>query len=407
MNQMTIAEAYRIVQNDQLEREELIDAISTHTGATRKAILRKLSQLETEDTGVDSEAAEEPVDSDEEDWGAVGMEESVKLALLKENSKLKQQVKKLSTERGGHNILLEEIAQNMPSIKPLPMVYRVDRNSKKDVATLCLTLCDWHCGQVSEISQINHFDYNTLVKRVDVLIRKVLDWCELHRNSYRIEEVCLLCAGDFISGDIHDELIRTNEFSSSEQVVRVSELLSKVISSFSPHFKKVRVEFVTFDNHSRLTVKPMFSDSTANLNYVVGYLTKSLVRNLPNVVFNLYPVLQQVVTVQNRRYLLMHGNCIRGGGGGVPLVGIKKKCWAEGFLRMNLPKDLHFDKIVLGHFHSLALTDEVVCCPSIVATADYDTASSRTAKSAQLAWLVSGRYEFDFIEFYLNEGERY
>jgi len=410
MNSITIAEAYKIIENDRLEKEELIESIIARTGATRKAVLRKLNDLQS------NEDLEEPFPSTgdegtegdvltEDESQAVPIDESVKLALLKENSKLRQQVKKLSTERGSRNIFLEEIVQNVHSINPQISVYHSEKASSKNNATLCLSLLDWHIGEVEHVPQINSYNYEIAKNRIHLLIKKVLDWCELHRNSYRIDEICLMCAGDFISGDIHEELIRSNEFSCPEQVVKASELLSEVIASFSPHFKIVRAEFVTHDNHGRNTEKVQFSDSMNSYNYIVGYLTQSLVKNLKNVRFNLYPAIQQVIPVQDRRYLLMHGNCIRGGAGGIPLLGINKRAWKEGFLRMNLSPELKFDKIVLGHFHSLALTDEMICCPSVAGTASYDSASCRTAKSAQLAWLVSGRYEFDFIEFYLSEGE--
>lgn len=419
-NNMTIAEAFKLME-DINDREELIGEIQQMTGATRKSIVRKIGQLiEEGEVDKDEDFVEENIDEEEandpfpfntlysnpnED---IDMGDSVKLALIKENSKLKTQLKKLSIERGGKNMLLEKIVSEINGIKPLPMIYKGDTNKKKSHATLVSLLSDFHIGSEEYIPGFNKFNFEIATRRVDLFLNKVLDWCELHRNSYIVDEICLVCLGDLISGDIHDELIRTNEFSSPEQVKRASELLSHIISSVAPHFKKVRVEFVVPDNHSRVTTKMQFADGTNSYNYLVGHLSKALVKTVPNVEFNIYPEIQQIIQIQERRYLIMHGNCVRGGSGGLfPMTGISRKLWRESHLRMNMPDNMHFDKILMGHYHSPVDTPDVSVAGCLVSSTGFDASAARHTPACITSFFVCGRYEFDYTPFWLNEGETY
>lgn len=444
---MTIAQAYRIIKKDQLDKEALIDAIYSRTGATRKAILKKLNQLRQEAEEKDSEIYEESSEimedlieeitnqedseTDETEIDEIqspscfypklpfnlepdgGIEEdeteiSVKLALMKENQQLKASLKKLRLERGTANLLLEDIAKTVSAIKPLPMIYCGNKDTTKKSATLVSLLADFHIGSEEYIPGFNRFNYDVACKRINLYLRKVLDWCELHRNSYIVDEICLVCLGDLISGDIHDELRRTNEFSCPEQVKKASELLSVIVSSVAPHFKKVRVEFVVPDNHSRVTEKIQFADGTNSYNYLVGHLTKALTRDIPNVEFNVYPEIQQVIRIQGRRYLIMHGNCVRGGGGQLfPMTGISRKLWRESHLRMNMSEDMHFDKILMGHYHSPIDTPDISVAGCLVSSTGFDASAARHTPACITSFFVSGKHEFDYTPFWLNEGETY
>jgi len=223
-----------------------------------------------------------------------------------------------------------------------------------------------------------------------------------------VDEICLVCLGDLISGDIHDELVRTNEFSCPEQVKKASELLASIINAVSPHFKKVRVEFIVADNHSRVTDKMQFADGTNSYNYLVGHLSKALVQNIKNVEFNIYPVIQQIINIQDRRYLIMHGNCVRGGAGGLfPMTGISRKLWRESHLRMNMTEDMHFDKILMAHYHSPLFTPDVAVAGCLVSSTGFDASAARHTPACITSFFVCGKYEFDYTPFWLNEGETY
>jgi len=417
MNRVTIREAYESLSDQISDREEMILSIMEVTGSTRSAVVRKLGVLtdrfdnveelvEIAEGGDLSEVMDD--DGDPEDSYDSSFEreittnDSVNLALLKENQWLKKQINKRNLERGSENLLLQELSESLHKFKPSPMVFKTEKNSKKAVVSEVWHLTDWHIGSYSNVKGFNQFNYKIACERINKYLEKTLEWTYLHRNNYIVNELVILCTGDLISGDIHEELLRTNEFSCPQQCVKASELISHAVATAAPHFQKVRVEFIVADNHSRVTKKPQFEDCTNNYNYLVGYMAKNHVKDLPNVQFNLYPVLQEVITVQKMKYLTMHGNTIRGFGG-LPFLGIIKNLGREAFYRMNMDSELHFDKIVLGHYHTSIHSTEFNMGASLSGDTGFDRSCSRHSRAAQTAWLVHDKHEFDFTEFRLDE----
>lgn len=423
-DKMTIRDAYEKLP-DTADREYVIAKIQAMTGATRKAIVRKLNSLEDiggiEDSNLESAlkelddnkylSQEEEIDEDvldaleNGDIEEVPMEDSVNLALMKENSKLRRIVKKMSAERGGHNILLSEITDQIPKIVPLPIAYKANKNSDKKMVTEVWHFTDWHIGEMidkDEIEGLNSFNYKIADQRVNIFVEKALDWTKLHRNSYTVDELVILCTGDMVSGDIHDELTRTNEFPLPEQCAKSGALIARAVSTAAAHFKKVRVEYIVADNHSRLLHKPQAKQAGYNsMNYIVGTIAKLMLEKHPNVEFNLHPVVYQLVKIQNTKYLCCHGNNIRSFGA-IPRAGMAKLVGMESFYRMKKDMNLRFDKLVIGHYHSASIDQTTIMGSSLTGSNEYDRNCGRLGRASQTAWFIYDNFEFDFTEFFLD-----
>ena len=118
--------------------------------------------------------------------------------------------------------------------------------------------------------------------------------------------------------------------------------------------------------------------------------------------------MQQIIKIQKRRYLIMHGNCVRGGGGQLfPMTGISRKLWRESHLRMNMGEDMHFDKILMGHYHSPIDTPDISVAGCLVSSTGFDASAARHTPACITSFFVSGKHEFDYTPFWLNEGETY
>ena len=102
-------------------------------------------------------------------------------------------------------------------------------------------------------------------------------------------------------------------------------MVSSLIAQIAPYFHSVTVHFVSEDNHARLTKKPQAKEAGMNsLNYLVGKMIEAYVKDLSNVRMNIYPMLEKVVNVNDRLYLITHGHTIRGWMG-VPWYGVERK----------------------------------------------------------------------------------
>jgi hypothetical protein len=328
------------------------------------------------------------------------------ISVKAENTELRAKIQKMRQDIGEQKELLSDVlahVKKLPAIAPrkLDTVERVV--SSPCIANVHCT--DWHIGMKAdpaEIEDFNAFDFGIAKDRVAQLGQSIVNWVTMHRGAYTVDEIVLHCTGDFVSGDIHQELLVTNEFPTPVQAVKAGGLLSDFVAMLAPHFPKIRVEFVTLDNHGRLTKKPQKSQGGFNnWSYVVGHVAAERLAKFSQVQFNIYPRASQVVEVNGLRYLLMHGNGIMGTWG-IPWYGIERRKQRESMARMNMEVGKHFDKIVLGHFHSALNHEHWQIGGSLSGTDANDHTEGRHSRPHQTVWMVHPKHgEFDWLRFYL------
>jgi hypothetical protein len=100
--------------------------------------------------------------------------------------------------------------------------------------------------------------------------------------------------------------------------------------------------------------------------------------------------------------LTSHGDGILGTWG-IPFYGIERKKQREAMARMNMPIDKHFDKIVIGHFHSAVNHEHWMIGGSLSGTTEFDHKMGRHSLPHQTAWFVHPRHgEFDWSRWWLE-----
>lgn len=375
--------------------------------ASKNTLADFLLEQVTENQFVNAPSNGQSVQNCKADDGQKNATTNKEAALKEEVQRLKKQLEKRTVSVGSDELFVERLEESIanvaPSVKFTTEKWRGDSTFKHNHgATEVLHISDWHIGEVDNIGGFNHFNYNIACERVKTLTNKVLSWTKMHRSMYKVDELVILATGDMISGEIHDELRRTNEFPAPEQCVKAALLISKMVNELSSSFKKVRVEYIVHDNHSRTTKKIEFAPGTNSYNYIVGTMAKILLRDNDTVEFNIYPEIQQVVQVEGLRYLITHGNSIRGGFAGIPYYGMNRKLGAEALIRMNMPEEWHFNRIVMGHYHTPFMNNGVEMTGCLSSTTAFDHASGRHSPACQTAWLVSNKFEMDYSIFWLS-----
>ncbi|RMH82633.1 MAG: hypothetical protein D6683_02800, partial [Actinomyces sp.] len=76
-----------------------------------------------------------------------------------------------------------------------------------------LLLSDWHFGEVvdpREVDGANAFDDEIAERRWSRVIDETPEMLRRHLHGYRFEFLVVALLGDMLSGDIHEELARTN-----------------------------------------------------------------------------------------------------------------------------------------------------------------------------------------------------
>lgn len=328
-------------------------------------------------------------------------------SLRKENAELKKMLEAQKIAAGEQSEIVAEILAATQVAEP-PKLLPVATSKASKVAnpvTLVGHCTDWHVGMVTDPSEIENFGVNNWAetqRRVNLFGDKLINEANLHRSVYGLEECVLLGTSDWISGDIHEELMRTNEFPPPVQAVKAGYLFGALILKLAPHFARVRVEFLTPGNHDRLTKKPQKSEGGFNSwGFVTAHIAAQHVSACSNVQFNIHAMLQQVVNVAGQRYLIAHGNGIIGTWG-IPYYGIDRRKQREAMARMNMPEERHFHKIVIGHFHSALNHEHWNIGGSLTGTDANDHSCGRHSTPHQTAWFVHPKHgEFGWTRFWL------
>ena len=323
-------------------------------------------------------------------------------------SSLQSTIGEYRSEHGKLQSFFDDVTMAIDAYVPNKQVY-TPSPSKARVTTPCSVVaqaCDWHMGAVqprAEIEGFNEFSPEICRQRVYEFAKKLIDWTEVHRAAYHIDELVLLVLGDLISGDIHDELRVTAEFPAPVQCVEAGGLLAEFVSMLAPHFANVRVEFVVEDNHGRLTKKPQAREAGLNtFNYLVGHIAKLHLAKTDNVQFNIYPQYEAVVQVAGRKYLLCHGHGVSGWMG-FPYYGIERKVAKEAMKRMNGPDANRFNRVILGHWHAPMTHPIFWIGGSVSGTDAYDHKCGRASPPSQASWIVHPKYsEFDRVDWDLR-----
>jgi predicted phosphodiesterase len=325
-------------------------------------------------------------------------------SLRSDITELKRLLKEAKRSTGDTEEQLHEIMQAVDTVEPPKIQYKPQRKSKNPPCSLVVHCTDWHIGQTTNsqhIEEFGEFNYDIACKRIETLIQKVVDWTDLNRKSYTIDEVVVLGTGDWVSGGIHQELEMTNEFPVPVQAVKAGYLLGGLLTAFSSSFSTVRAEVITAGNHDRLTKKPQCEDGGLNSwGYVTAAVAKENVRTVNNVTVNIYPQTHKVVQVAGQRYLIAHGDGIQGTWG-IPYYGIDRVKSREATSRMNMAEQYHFDKIIIGHFHSALNHEHWMIGGSLSGTTAYDHKAGRHSKPHQTAWLVHNTFDFGWARWWL------
>jgi len=326
-------------------------------------------------------------------------------------AQLSQAEKRLTEYKAGVGSIqsaMRDIAESVLAMpQPKPFYKKPQVRKVKSPVALVVHFTDWQTGAVQdadEIEGINAYSPEIQRARLTHFVGDVLDWTELHRSSYYVDECRVLATGDFISGGIHDELRVTNEWPAPRQAVEAAYMLAENVSALSAHFPKVVVEFLIVDNHGRLSKKPQHKEAGYNNhNYPLAVLAKEVLRAHENVEFNIYPRAMQVVEVKNRRYLLIHGHQVMGWAG-FPYYGLQRQVGKEAMKRMRtLQQRLMFYRVITGHWHAPLRHPWYWIGGSVSGTDAFDHEQGREAEPCQVAWFVHPKHgEFDETNWMLR-----
>ncbi|MHB1702150.1 MAG: hypothetical protein ACYCSN_18855 [Acidobacteriaceae bacterium] len=318
---------------------------------------------------------------------------------------LEKSLKKERLATGEARLNAIQLTEAIREATPSKMVYAPSKADKKTPITCVLHLTDLHNGEITkkdEVDGFGEFNPEIFTQRLQRLGERLIEFVNVQRSGYNIPHLHILGTGDYVSGDIHEELKVTNAYPAPVQAVRAGYDLGALTAMLAPHFETVTTDWITSDNHGRLTRKNQAAEGGLNnWGYVVAHASARHVSALPNVKVNIHAKPSALVRIGSERYLCFHGHEIKGWAG-IPYYGFDRRAAMEAVKRMGVA-DAAFTKMVFGHFHVAVNTLLYNSGGSLSGTNTFDHASGRHARAHQTSWLVHPEHgEFGFTRWWLS-----
>jgi predicted phosphodiesterase len=223
--------------------------------------------------------------------------------------------------------------------------------------TPVLVLADWHAGEVvrrDELNGINAYNRQIMVRRVHRVIETAIDIAMHHVVNPKYHGIVVPILGDMVTGEIHDELTRTNDPDPLPAVLLVADLLTEALRRLHAVFGKVYVPAVC-GNHGRMDRKPQVKTFTPrNYDWLIYQMIERRLQDLgvKDVVIESSFANEVSFTIHGHRFLALHGHDlgVRGGDGIIgPLGPIMRGRIKVGAQQASIGRD--FDTLLLGHWH--------------------------------------------------------
>lgn len=294
----------------------------------------------------------------------------------------------LEKELGDVTNALREMSGLM-SRSPQPPEWALSKLGASHRAAGLLHISDIHAGEVvnaNQIDGVNSYNLEICQTRLRRLFGAAIEILPRWARDCQLEGIIVAINGDLISGDIHEELLRTNALAAIPSVWFVADELAAGLAKLADVFGKV-FACVTPGNHGRTTAK-MPSKETANLSYdtAVGEALRRHFINDDRVTIAVSPSRDALYSVFGWNILQTHHD--QGGGGGQgwagPLLPVMRK--GKQIEWTAAQRGVTYDIILTAHHHVSGKVGKILANGSVVGYNEY-ASSIRAAPELPQQWL--------------------
>ena len=262
------------------------------------------------------------------------------------------------------------LSSTMP--EPPSYVHSPKRQSGSEAIILMAT--DWQWGEVVDLKAmdgLNSFNMDIARKRAERFFQSALDLSTTYWTGPPPQRLILVLGGDMISGEIHEELAKTNDLAS---LPALKDVVGTVIAGTNLLLENLDcpIDVITIPgNHGRITRKPehklhtLVSYDTLVGDFVELYYQSSKPKRRPS--FYTPASGDALFSLFGWNFLITHGDRM-GSRGGTGFGGAAFTV-ARGFKRVTqdyAARRVQLDYIVCGHFHTSYKLDEGYSSGSLV-----------------------------------------
>jgi hypothetical protein len=238
------------------------------------------------------------------------------------------------------------------------------RNRHRVESTALTIWSDWHVEQRVDprtVSGLNEFSPSIAKERAERLARKTVDFLEMFQQDTDINTLVIALLGDFINGNIHEELIETNYMPPVEAAIYAQNLIASAIEYILEHTSVNLVIPCHSGNHPRITRKVHHSSEAGNsLEFYMYHNLKDYFRYEKRVQFQIADGYHSYLEVYGRTIRFHHGHNVKFGGG---IGGLFIPAY-KAISQWNKARPAELD--VFGHFHQTKDGGNFRCNGSLV-----------------------------------------
>lgn len=262
-----------------------------------------------------------------------------------------RQLDKLKTDRSEYAAVVYQAAHDGISSMSIPRVTRPKKDTRrKDPESVLVCLGDWQLGKQTP-------DYNSEVcaERIERLADKVEMLTEIQRKDHPVDDIVIALLGDLVEGeDIFPGQQHRIDASLYRQIFDGAQILAGFVRRMASIFPNVRVVGV-IGNHGRIGRKGVMhpeSNADAMMYEVARLITEGEGVDWSETFESGERAWYAVENIRGNKFLMFHGDQIRGGFAGFPLYGLAKKVWGWQTLSQQLGLMEPFTHAIYGHWHT-------------------------------------------------------
>lgn len=255
---------------------------------------------------------------------------------------------------------------------------------------------DWHRGETvkaEEVGGVNEFNADIHDKRVERLVNQIIDISYHHMGAgkERYPGIIVCLGGDFINGDIHEELVDTSDRTTQQNINELTDVLAGAIETLATKFGRVFAPAVV-GNHGRSTLKQrMKSRVYTSHEWNIYCNLERYFRKTKNVQFMIPGETDAYFRVFGHKYLLTHGDSlgVRGGDGIIGALGpIMRGSIKVGRSEAQINRD--FNTILMGHWHQYLPLPGIIVNNSLKGYDEYARLQLRApySRPSQALWFT-------------------
>jgi predicted phosphodiesterase len=260
---------------------------------------------------------------------------------------------------------------------------------------IVLPISDVHMGEVIDFDQMggrNAYNKTIAARRLERLFQSVVKLGTTHWRGPAPAAIYVVLLGDLITGEIHEELAKTNDLLSIPAVRELSGHLiagmNLLLASFECEIRVVSLP----GNHGRTTRKPEAKGSIVNsYDTLVAWSVESWfrARETPRITFTAPASGDALIDINGWKILFTHGNNI-GSRGGMGFIGPAATI-ARGMQRViqdYAAVGQIVDFVVTGHFHTPIELEQGFCNGSVPGPSEYSMQGRMRSHPAS-QWFLS------------------